>query len=180
MTVINEHTDAARNGAEHSQRLRRAETLALLGAQALHHHAGDPGLHSLVTEVVDATRRLLGADHATTLELHAEAKVLRPTAASPAGQPGVESPHSSRSLAGYIALARRAIVVDDAQHDPRFDPCPSRADAPTASAVGAPIHGPKGIVGVLLCESTQPKHFEALDAHLVQSMANVIGTALRP
>jgi PAS domain S-box-containing protein len=180
VSVISEHTDGARNGAEHSQRLRRAETLALLGAQALHHHPGDPGLHNLVMEVVDATRRLLGADHATALDLDAKAKVLRPTAASPAGQAAVEAPHSSRSVAGYIALARRAVVVDDAQHDPRFDPCPSRAAAPTASAVGAPIHGPSGIVGVLLCESTKPKHFEALDAHLVQSMANVIGTALRP
>ena len=57
---------------------------------------------------------------------------------------------------------------------------PNRAPAapPTASAVGAPIFGPRGIVGVLIAGCTAANRFDDADAHFVQGIANIIGTAI--
>ncbi len=176
--VIADLTEPVGRGQPEHQ--RRAETLALLGAQSLQHRPGSPGLRALVTEVVEVTRRLLGADHATALYLDAAANVLRPMASSSEAEQPAEVPTGSRSVPGYITLAHRAVVVDDAQHDPRFDPCPTRAASPTASAVGAPIHSPSGIVGVLVAESGTRARFTNGDASFVQALANVIGMVLRP
>ena len=175
--VITDLTEPIGRGQPEHQ--RRAETLSLLGAQALRHRPGELGLRAVVHEVVDVTRRLLGADHATALHLDAEANVLRPIASSSDAEVAAEVPTGSRSIPGYVMLARRVVVVDDAQHDSRFDQCPTRAASPTASAMGAPIHGPTGIVGVLLVESATRSRFSAADAHFVQSLANVIGFTLR-
>jgi PAS domain S-box-containing protein len=178
--VITDLTEPVGLGRGQPEHLRRSETVALLGARALHLSADDPALRGLVTEVVDATRRLLGAQHATALYLDAPANVLRAMASSPDVDEAIEVPCGSRSVPGYVTLAHRAVVVDDTQHDPRFETSPTRTGAATASAVGAPIHGPTGIVGVLIGESTTRARFTTADASFVQSMANVVGIVLRP
>jgi GAF domain-containing protein len=131
----------------------------------------------VVTEVVEATRRLLEADQALVLDLMSDANELHTRAASPEIDPRI-LPAGSRSFAGYVALARKAVIVDNATSDQRFDDGATRTGELTASAIGAPIFGPDGISGVLIAESPIPNRFDQGDAHFIQGMANLIGTTL--
>jgi hypothetical protein len=156
----------------------QAETIALLGAQALRQRT-DPHIAAsvIITEVVNATRRLLRADRASMLDLIADAGELQLRAASPPIDERIVVPSGSRSFPGYIALARNVVVVDNTQYDNRLDPGEEPGPRP-ASAIGAPIFGPAGIVGVLMAESARAASFDQNDAHFIQGMANIIGTTI--
>jgi GAF domain-containing protein len=132
----------------------------------------------VVTEAVEATRRLLDADHASMLDLNADTNELQLRAASPRSDELIVLPPGSQSFAGYITLARKVVVVDNTSHDRRFDDWAAPSGRPTGSAVGAPIFGRDGIVGVLMAESSTSNAFDQGDAQYIQSMANIIGTAL--
>jgi PAS domain S-box-containing protein len=179
VAVINDQTEHDKLGRDLNTRERQAETLALLGAQALRqrmHH--DVAATLIVTEAVEATRRLLGADQTTVFDLIAGSNELRSSIASPQIDQPIVAPAGSGSFPGYVALAHRVVVVDETKYDRRFDDCTTSGDAPTASAIGAPIFGPAGIVGILTAESSTPKCFDRDDAHFIQGMANIVGTAL--
>jgi GAF domain-containing protein len=111
------------------------------------------------------------------LDLIAHAGELRLRAASPPIDEQIIVPAGSRSFPGYVVLARKAVVVDDTEYDKRFDPG-AEPGAHLASAIGAPIVGPTGIVGILIAESSTPASFDHEDVHFVQGMANIIGTAI--
>jgi PAS domain S-box-containing protein len=179
--IISDQSEVDQLGRDLRTRERQAETLALLGAQAIRQRT-DPsrGVALILTEAVEATRRLLDADDAIVLEVIAGANELHVRAAAPEADEGITVPAGSRSLAGYITLARKVVVVDDTEHDRRFDPCPKKPGAEIASAIGAPIFGLDGISGVLLAQSSEPNRFAHGDAHFIQGMANIIGTALLP
>jgi PAS domain S-box-containing protein len=174
-----------RDQTEHDQRQRelkarelQAETLGLLGAQALRQRMNPGSGRALIlTEAVDAARRLLHADRAAVLDV-VGGDELQVRVRSPQSDERVTVQSGSRSFPGYVALARKAVVVDDVREDRRFDQASPRAVHPTASAVGAPVFGPQGIVAVLVVGSSTPCQFGAGDAHFVQAMANIIGTAL--
>jgi PAS domain S-box-containing protein len=177
--IIGDQTE--RTQVERSSRKRKlqSETLALLGVQALRQRmAPEFSPDMLVSEAVDVTRRLLGADHAVVLDLAAGEHELRQRAASPRMPEAVVVPGGSRSFAGYITLARKAIVVDDTRYDGRFEDCRMPDGTEAASAVGAPIFGVGGIVGVLAACSATTDKFDEEDTHFVQGMANIVGTAL--
>lgn len=177
--VISDMTERDQIDRDLQTRERQAETLALLGAQVLRQSSDPEGDEPLiVTEAVEATRRLLEADQATVLDLVASANELRVRAAAPVIETGAAVPTGSRSFAGYTALARKVVMVDNVSDDRRFDPLPAQPGARTASAIGAPIFGPDGLVGVLVAESSMPSHFGQGDAHFIQGVANIIGTAL--
>jgi GAF domain-containing protein len=160
-------------------RERQAETLALLGVQALRQRPDSRAGEALVlTEALEATRRLLHADHAVVLDVRDGADDLQVRASSPHLDARIEVPSGSRSFAGYTTLARKVVIVDNADQDGRFDARPTPSGRPAVSAIGAPIFGPHGIRGVLIAESSIPNRFDDLDGHFVQSMANIIGTAL--
>ena len=177
--IIGDQTE--RTQVERSSRKRKlqSETLALLGVQALRQRmAPEFSPDMLVSEAVDATRRLLAADHAVVLDLTADKNELRQRAASPSALEQAAVPAGSRSFAGYITLARKPIVVDDTRYDGRFDECHMPDGSQAASAIGAPIFGGGGIVGVLAATSATSDKFDEEDTHFVQGMANILGTAL--
>jgi PAS domain S-box-containing protein len=179
VAVLSDQTERHQHDRLMRTRELQAETLALLGAQALRQRMNpDVAAAMIVTEAVEATRRLLRADQAIMLELLAGADELQIRAASPHIDEKIVVPAGSRSFAGYVTLARKVVVVDDTKHDRRFDPCATPAAAPIESALAAPIFGPDGIVGVLTAESSTPNRFDHGDTHFIQGMANIIGTAL--
>jgi PAS domain S-box-containing protein len=177
--VVSDQTERDKRDGDVKTRERQAETLALLGSQALRQRV-DPLVAAtlIVSEAVEATRRLLQADQAMVLDLIAEADELEIRAASPQIDERVAVPSGSQSFAGYLTLARKVVVVDNVQHDRRFDPRPTQPGGPTGSAIGAPIFGPEGLCGVLIAESSTTNRFDHGDAHFIQGMANIIGTAL--
>jgi PAS domain S-box-containing protein len=184
--VISDQTERDLRDRRQSRRDRQAETLALLGAQALRKRVA-PGQSALILdEAVEATRRLLDADRAAVLDLRDVLDVLpapgadelRVRMASPPVDEDVSVPAGSRSFAGYTALSRKVVVVDDTASDRRFEVFPTWPGPAPASAIGAPIFGPSGIVGVLVAESCTRVRFDSGDAYFMQGMANIIGTTL--
>jgi PAS domain S-box-containing protein len=179
VAVVSDQTERDQLRRDRRVRARQAETLALLGVQALRARADPRASATLIlTEAVDATRRLLEADQAMVLDVIAGANELNVCAASPPLDEPFVVPAGSRSFAGYTVLAGKVVVVEDAPNDGRFELDASSGGHAMAAAIGAPVFGPAGIVGVLVAKSSMPRHFDNSDAHFLQGMANIIGTAL--
>jgi PAS domain S-box-containing protein len=177
--VITDESQREQRERRQQGRERQAETLALLGTRALRLQPDrGRGATTVVTEAVEAARRLLEADRAMVLVTDPGDTHLHVRSWSPKRDEAISVPHGSRSFAGYTALARKVIVVGDAESDGRFESQPTTPGPPAVSAIGAPIFGPEGINGVLVAESFTADHFSDADAHFVQSLANIIGTAL--
>jgi PAS domain S-box-containing protein len=181
IAVIHDMSERIGLDDERRTRERQAETLALLGAQALRQREDPTGATAILTEAVEATRRLLGADRAAILDVIDGAGQLQVRASSPLLDEPATAPAGSHSFAGYVALAGRVVVVDNTKLDQRFDPPPAtQPDPQTVSAIGAPVLGPQGLLAVLTAESSAPSKFQLSCTHFVQAMANIIGTALMP
>jgi hypothetical protein len=176
--VIRDQTERIQQDRELKARELQAETVALLGAQALRQRMSPgAGPGGVLIEAVEATRRLLNADRAAILDV-VGGDELQVRLRSPQSDERVSVQSGSRSFSGYVVLARKAVVVDDIREDRRFDQSPPLAVHPIVSVVGAPVFGPRGIVAVLAVGSFTPCQFDAVDAHFVQAVANIIGTAL--
>jgi PAS domain S-box-containing protein len=179
VVVISDQTERDQLDSDARRRELQAETLALLGTQALRQRSEPCVAASLVgTEAVEATRRLLRADRAAVLDLSADGKTLHVRVASPPVEERTLVPAGSRSFSGYVTLAGTVVVVHNTEHDRRFDALSTPGTAPTASAIGAPIFGPSGILGVLTAESAVASRFDQGDGHFIQAMANIVGTAI--
>ena len=154
---------------------QQLETLALLTKRAM-----EPGsAEELLNEALGAVRRLLGADGVAVLDVVPGKDVLRIRSSLPSVRPGTTVPSGSRSLAGYVALAGRVVVVDDAARERRLEVTTVWGEFAVRSAIGAPVHGRDGIIAVLTAGSTEPGRFDVSASHFVQSVANVMGLAGR-
>ncbi|MEY2420675.1 MAG: hypothetical protein QOI95_742 [Acidimicrobiaceae bacterium] len=179
--IISDQTERDRMERDQQSRERQAETVALLGAQALRERAEPNGGATLIlAEALEATRRLLRADRVTVLDVIVDADELRVRVACPELDEAITVRSGSRSFSGYIALARKVVIVDNAELDQRFDAHGNSTASPASSAIGAPIFGPNGICAVLVAQCATPSTFVPGDAHFIQGMANIIGTALLP
>jgi len=173
IAVITDPTQRQRLEREREVLEAQVEMLTLLGAQALRAHSGR---EDTLSEALDGTRRLLDAEQVTVLTAEGSG-VFRTLAGSPSIDTVMTVPRGGRSFAGYVALARKVIVVNDARTDRRFDAHPIRADLVTAGAIGAPIIIADRVAAVLTAESGAPGHFDVSARHFVQGVANVIGAA---
>ena len=95
---------------------------------------------------------MLEADLVTIIDVVPKTGALEVRAMSPRMHEPTVFPSGSRSFAGYVVLSRKVVVVDNADHDRRFEVTTTRADFHTASAIGAPIFGPGGYAA-----SSQPR-----------------------
>ena len=143
VAVITDQTERNRLDAERQALALQIETLALLGLHALRQRAKTGGALTLVlTEAIEATRRLLEADQVTVFDLLSGTDKLQVRVASPAVTQPTSVPSGSRSIAGYAALAGRVVLVGNTKNDRRFEASPMWSGLPTASAIAAPILGP--------------------------------------
>jgi PAS domain S-box-containing protein len=178
IAVLSDNTERDRLEHEARSKDQQAETVALLGARALRCDSSDRKL--VLTEAVEATRRVLQSEHSALLEIVAGNDELRVRVASPQVDEPTVMPSGSRSLCGYTVLAGKVVVVEDVRRDRRFDtpPGPGPAQLGIVSAIAAPVFGPSGVSGVLIAATTELRRFDSSAAHFVQSMANVVGSAL--
>jgi PAS domain S-box-containing protein len=174
--VLSDSTERAQ--LEHDVRMQeqQAEMVALLGARSLQHHPTELGL--VLTETVEAIRRVLQTDFAALLEVVPGCSDLAVRMTSPEVDLPATIPSGSRSLAGYTVLAATVVVVEDARRDRRFDIVPITGQPPVVSAVAAPVFGPSGVRGVLTAVRATPHAFDRSAMHYMQSLANIVGTAL--
>jgi len=154
----------------------RASAVAVLGARALAERRDNAsGNETLLHEIVEAARRLLGAEHAAIFEVANSGKLLSRVALPEDEPPTMLA--GSGSLGGYTILARAVVVVDDVATERRFD---TTSLAPgTRSAAAAPVVAPGGSCGVLVAQHATPRSFDTAATDFLQSLANVVGTALR-
>jgi PAS domain S-box-containing protein len=90
----------------------------------------------------------------------------------------VTSSVGRHSLVGYTIMAGEAVVSEDVEGDPRFDPSPFlRAHAP-ASAATVVIGGGRGPFGVLGVFPAERRSFSADDVEFLQSIASVASAAV--
>jgi PAS domain S-box-containing protein len=174
VSLFRDPTDREQTERELQARQVQAETLALLGVQALQgRRSPESGASPVLTEVVEATRRVLNADVVVALDLLTDRDELAIRFSSPYVEP-IPVPTGSRSFSGYVALAGKPVLVDDLSLDRRFDAKPV---IPLASALGAPIFGPDGVCGVLAAGNSKANSFDRGAVHFIQGMANILGTA---
>jgi PAS domain S-box-containing protein len=176
--VIRDLTDDLRRDDELRTREIEGATVAMLGARALTRDRYTAGIEdAVVKESVEAVRRVLQADSAALLEAAPGGDwTVRATSPELGPDGATVIPGGSRSLAGYTALARTVIVVDDAEHERRFELSPLCPD--TVSAIGAPVFGPRGVRAVLTAAASTTHAFDNA-AHFTQAIANVVGAALQ-
>jgi PAS domain S-box-containing protein len=155
-----------------------AETIALLGTRALHCKPAEQEL--VVTETVEATRRVLQSDYAALSEFAEDGSELVQRASSPPFHGEVKLPSGSRSFTGYTALAGKVVVCGDLRRERRFDVDSSAERLGILSAIAAPVFGPSGVLGILLASSREMGKFDSSAVDFMQSMANIAGVLLRP
>jgi PAS domain S-box-containing protein len=174
INVMHDLTDERKRDQEIHIRDLRASAVAVLGRRAAA-DAGASGDDELMWEIVEATRRLVGADRARIAEADGQGK-LSVRAAAPEGEP-VAIPAGGGSLAGYSMLAGTVVVVDDVTSERRFDTTPLAPE--TRSAIAAPIFGPQGACGALIAECSTVSSFDRSAVDFMQSIANVVAAALK-
>ena len=155
------------------------ETVALLGLHAVRQQpARDTRHDTVVAESLEAVRRVLGMDYAAVMDLDAEAAELVVRISSPHVEGRFAVPAGSGSFAGYTALSRKVVVVNDTSTDRRFDRCEGTPETAPGAAIAAPVFGRTGVRAVLLAETSAPRTFDESASHFMQAMANIVGATV--
>jgi PAS domain S-box-containing protein len=176
--VFTDRSERVRLEREKRALTQQAETIALLGARVLRRQpTPEQSIAMILTEVVDATRRLLASDRAAIVEVAPSLEGRVRAASPPVDEHGTVA-GGSRSLAGYTALARKVVLVEDAANERRFEVGPLNGVLNVLSAIAAPVFGAHGVCAVLTAESSTPNTFDRAAVQFMQGMANVVGVAL--
>jgi PAS domain S-box-containing protein len=156
----------------------RQAAVAELGRRAL--EGTDPS--ELTQTAVTLVFETLGVEHSSVMEFVADENLLRLTAGVgwPEGSIGRRFPTSpNASLAAYTFQNGGVGVVEDFTEDERFEHPPALELLGAMSAVCVTIEGnaerPFGVLGVA---STQKRTFSLDEVNFLQSMANVLATAI--
>jgi PAS domain S-box-containing protein len=177
ISILSDNSERNRLHNELHLQEQQQETAALLGTRALLSKPDE--LSVILTEILEAIRRVLQCDDATLLQPAPGSDEFGVRVAMHDVSDSVPVPSGSRSLAGYTALSGKVVYVDNARRDRRFDMAPRAVELGMVSALAAPVFATTGVSGVLIAGSTEPHKFSRLSGHFVQSMANVVGILLR-
>jgi PAS domain S-box-containing protein len=179
IAAFSDVTDRNRLERQLETRDVQAETVAMLGVSALHRQQDAvDAVGAVLIESLEATRRILEVDYATIFEVVPGRAELVLWASSPEVDVASTVPAGSRSLAGYTALTRSVVVVEDVNHERRFEHSRLATDLGTVSAIAAPVFGPAGVRAVVSAQSSAPRQFDRSASQFMQCIANVIGAAL--
>jgi PAS domain S-box-containing protein len=86
-------------------------------------------------------------------------------------------PAADGTMAGFTLQADTTIVTDFAT-ETRFRPTPLLVEHGIVSGMGVVIHGPDRPYGVLSAHSKANRHFNEDDVHFLQSVANLLASAI--
>jgi PAS domain S-box-containing protein len=158
-------------------RARQQEVVAELGQRAL---AGAP-LDELLDEAVAGAGHELGTEFASLLEVTGDRKglLIRAGFGWPDGVVGGVLPAGDDALPGYALRSERPVIVEDFRSERRFNGSPVEQELEVVSAMAVPI-GPRGRhFGVIAVHSRAPQRFGPDDAHFLEVLANVVGSAVQ-
>jgi PAS domain S-box-containing protein len=132
---------------------------------------------------VDAVAKVLGNECAKVLELlPGEHRLLLKAGVGwkegLVGRATVEAERESQ--AGYTLLAGEPVIVEDVTVETRFRSSHLLRDHGLVSGIGCPIFIPAGEpYGVLSSHSQTRRQFSNDDAHFLESVANILGSAIQ-
>jgi PAS domain S-box-containing protein len=158
-------------------RALQQEAVAHLGQQAL----GGASLHALLDEAASLVRTILHVDYCTVLELIDEGQVLLARAQTgwPQPQEFNRVPIGVLSQSGYTLLKREPVIVEDTASETRFQLSDAVVAHGVRSSVSVVIEAGESPLGVLCAFSREKRSFVQDDVHFLQSIANVLTTAIQ-
>ncbi len=151
--------------------------VADLGRRAL----GNPELDDLFADAVERVADALDSEYCKVLDLDRESEELRLRSGVGwnEGYVGTATVDVDRdSQAGYTLLADEPVVVEDMAAEERFAGPDLLVDHAVESGISVVIGSPTDPWGVLGIHDTEPREFSENDALFVQSVANVLATAI--
>jgi len=140
-------------------RRTRSQLAAL--CQVAHDLSDDIVLDEILRRAVAAAAALTSSQHATMLLLNkagdqiASRITLDQDNIAPLGM--VAGPMMRQGLAGWVVRERRAVLVPDVEHDPRWLPGPGLGDMRSALAV--PLLRNNRVLGVITLADEAPEHY---------------------
>ncbi|MFC6824102.1 PAS domain-containing protein [Halopelagius fulvigenes] len=162
---------------ESDVRIRQQEVVAELGQQALETDDLDQLMHDASVAVAET----LGNEYAKVLELlpGGEEVFLRQGVGWRDGLVGSATVPTDRdSQAGYTLLSEAPVVVDDLRTEERFSGPKLLTSHDVVSGISVVIGSVENPWGVLGTHTTEEREFTRYDANFVQSVANVLASAI--
>ncbi len=158
-------------------RARATAVVAQLGQQAL----GGNDLDTFLDVAVTLVAHVLEVEYCQILELIPQENALSVRAGF-GWQPNIVGyavvGDNERSQAGYTILKGEPVIVDDLRVETRFSGCKMLHSHHVIAGVTAIIHSQVQPFGVLGCHTTKQRQFTKDDVYFLQSVANVVATAV--
>lgn len=159
-------------------RIRQQAAIVELGDRAL----TDMDVDSLMSEAVSFVQRSLDTDYAKVLQLLAGGEELM-LKAGVGWKRGLVSRATvsagAESQAGYTLLSNEPVVVTDLLLETRFNGPPLLHEHGVRSGISVIIAGNGKPWGVLGAHTTSPRQFSPDDVHFLQSVANILASAIQ-
>ncbi|WP_224269096.1 PAS domain S-box protein [Haloprofundus salinisoli] len=175
--VVRDVTERIERERELESRVRQQQVVTDLGQRAL----AERDLDALVKAVVVAVAETLEMDYCKLLEHRPEDEELRLFAG--VGRHGdiVDSETvdaKENSQAGYTLLSDEPVVVEDLAAETRFSGPDLLIDHDVTSGMSVVVGPPDDPWGVLGTHATERREFSQNDVNFLQSVANVLATAI--
>ena len=170
-------TGASGSDRQLETRARKQQAVALLGLRALDRRDLQDLMDAVVTTVAD----VLDVEYCKVLELlpDGQSLLLRSGVGWHDGLVGHATVGTDRgSQAGYTLLSSTPVVVDDLRVESRFSGPALLHEHGVVSGLSVIIHGASGPWGVLGAHTTRRRAFSDDDVNFIQSVANVLATAI--
>ena len=136
-------------------------------------------LPTLMQETVNFITQSLRVEHSQAWELLPDNKLLlRAGIGWQSDSMGLTTSAGTNSHAGYTLLTFEPVVVKDFRKETRFQSSQLLQNYQIISGVSVLIHGKSRPFGVLAAHSTQERTFGRDDIYFLQSVANVLATAM--
>jgi diguanylate cyclase (GGDEF)-like protein/PAS domain S-box-containing protein len=158
-------------------RLQQQASVAQLGQQAL----ASTDVDTLMDTAANMIVQILCVEYSEVLELLPEGKELR-LRAGVGWHPGVVGEYIVSaypdSQAGYTLLSKKPVIVEDLRTEIRFVAPGVLQNHRVVSSINVIIPGKNSPYGVLAAHTTQRRTFSPDDIYFLESVANVLSTAI--
>jgi PAS domain S-box-containing protein len=157
--------------------MRRLAAVAELGQRAL----AIRDVPTLMDNAVTLVARTVAADYCSVLQLLPQRTDLRFIAGVgwPDGIVGhAIVPGGLRSQAGYTLMSGASVVMEDLRTETRFEGNRLLHEQGIISGVSVIIAGNEQPFGILSLHTRQPRRFSTADIHFLESVANVLASAI--
>jgi len=176
--VVRDVTERNERERQLRDRIRQQETVTDLGQRALE----DPDPDRLMAEAAERVAETLNNEYAKVLELDSEAEqlLLRQGTGWDDGIAGsaTVSAVADSSQAAYTLDSKEPVVVEDLSTESRFSGPELLTSHDVKSGISTIIGPPDNPWGILGTHDTDRKEFSEHNANFVQSVANILSTAI--